>query len=392
MNFQIYADYVTRLISSFIKNGEVIPLPKELDAETLFNFCRFHKIESLVYLALKDSSIPENAKNLFKVSYLRAINKMAKQQYYIEKVENAFEKNGIDYFILKGRELAKLYPSPDMRQSSDFDIYVGGEKGKLARDIMVGLGFEIKYYAEDSGHDQYFIDKSILCEVHRMLVDENFPWKVECNKIPERVVKCENTNHCYRMNKEDFYLYNLAHAANHIKAAGAGIKMFIDLWLVYSEYKDEFDYSYLKEKLELAHLTKFEEYARELFLHWFEDKEIHDETVVALEIFVAQSGWIGTYSQYSSQKLAKNAENSRTSVFAKIKNYWTIIFPTLENLYKRYPNAEKYKILIPYYYVYRIIKSLFGKDKGAQRVISEITTGDLEEGKYILKLKKDIGL
>ncbi len=392
MNFQIYIDYITNLISAFIKSGHPLPLPENIDAKILFAFCHFHKIENLVYLALKNTDMPEDTKKAFQECYLRSVNITAKQQYYIEKVEKAFEEAGIDYFVMKGRELSKLYPSPDMRQSADFDMYVGNEQAELARNIMINLGFSIKFYSENSGHDQYVIDKVILCELHRLLVDGDFVWKDECNKIPERVIRCENTNHCYRMNIEDFYLYNLAHAANHIKTAGIGIKIFIDLWLIYTKYKNEFDYTYLREKLESANLTRFEECSRKLFLQWFEGIKTSDETVAAMGVYIAQSGWIGTCSQYSSAKLAQGSENSNSSILTKLKGYWNIIFPSYENLVKRYPQAQKYKILVPFYYIYRIVKSVFGKDKGARRVVNEITTGDLEKGKYLLKLKKDMGL
>ena len=194
------------------------------------------------------------------------------------------------------------------------------------------------------------------------------------------------------MRIEDFYLYNLAHAANHIKSAGIGIRIFIDLWLMHTKYKDQFDYAYLNEKLQSANLTRFEECSRKLYLYWFEGITPVDTTVRAMAIYVAQSGWMGTYNQYSSAKLAQDAQNSNSSSLTKLKNYIKIIFPSYQELVKRYPNAKKHKILVPFYYIYRIFKSVFGKNKGARRVINEITSGDLEKGKYILKLKKDMGL
>ncbi|MBO5136210.1 MAG: nucleotidyltransferase family protein [Clostridia bacterium] len=392
MNLELYVSYITELISSFLKNENIKPLPSGIDINYFFSFCKFHRLENIVYLALKNTDIPKELRSLFEKSYFVSINHMAKQQYYMEKVEKAFEDAGIDYFVMKGKELSGLYPSEDMRISSDFDMYIGNEKAELARDIMVNLGFTIKDYMDDDGHDQYVIDKTILCELHRVLIQSDFPWKNECNNIAERVIKCEGNNHRYKMRIEDFYIYNLAHAANHIKTAGVGIRIYTDLWLIYTKYQDTFDYSYLNEKLRLANLTRFEECSRELYLYWFEGKTPIDSTVMAMAIFVAQSGWMGTYNQYSSAKLAQDAKDNSSSTATKIKSYLDIIFPTYKNLVKRYPNAKKHKVLIPFYYIYRIFKSVFGKDKGAKRVINEITAGDLEKGKYILRLKKDMGL
>lgn len=393
MGLELYVSYITELISCFLKNENIKPLPSNLDIKYFFFFCKFHKIENIVYLALKDTDMPTELRTLFEKSYIISLNVMARQQYYTQKVQKALEDAGIDYFIMKGSELSALYPSEDMRQSSDFDIYVGIEKARQVRDIMVDLGFQIKdYLEEDDGHDQYVIDKIILCEIHRILIQNDYPWKNECNKIPQRVIKCEDGNHHYTMRIEDSYIYNLAHAANHIKTAGVGMRIFIDLWLIYTKFKDQFDYNYLNEKLELANLTKFEKCSRDLYLYWFEGKTPIEPTVEALAVFVAQSGWIGTYTQFTSAKLAQTAQEGNSSTLTKIKKYYNIIFPTYNELIIRYPNAKKHKLLVPFYYIYRIFKSLFGKDKGANRVIREITTGNLEEGKYLLKLKKDIGL
>ena len=392
MDFQIYVDYITKLISTYFKTGQCVSLPQNIDANIFIAFCRFHKIENLIYLILQKAEIPKNIKDEFQKLYLYSISIMTKQLYYSEKVEDAFEKAGIDYFVIKGKELSKLYPSYDMRQSSDFDIYVGNEKAELARDIMVSLGFEIDFYAENSGHDKYIIDKNILCEVHRTLIENDFPWKDECNKIPDRTIRGENTNHCYHMNIEDLYLYNLAHAANHIKTAGTGIRTYVDLWLIYTKYKDQFDYTYLSEKLKSANLTRFEECSRELFLYWFEGKNTNDPVIKDMAEFVAVSGWIGTYQQFSSSKLAGESGEVSSSAFAKLRSYRKIIFPSYKDLVERYPKASENKYLVPYYYVYRIFKSVFGKDKGAKRVVSQVSTADLQEGKRILKLKSDIGL
>ncbi|MBQ7986578.1 MAG: nucleotidyltransferase family protein [Clostridia bacterium] len=392
MNLDAYAKYTTNLISSFLSRKAVAPFPAELDANLFFRFCAFHKIQNLVYLALSETDMSEELSKLFKNSYFALLNFMAVQQHYIEKVESAFEDAGIDYFIIKGSETAKFYPSADMRQSSDFDIYIGNEKAELARDIMVNLGFAVEDYADDDGHDKYIINNAILCELHRVLVQDDFPWKDECNKIPDRVIKCEKGEHRYEMSIEDAYIYNLAHAANHIKSAGIGIRVFVDLWLMYSKCKDKFDWECLNERLENAKLKKFEECSRALFLYWFEGVETADPTIKAMAEFVLESGWIGTYDQYASAKLAEESADSASSASAKFESYKKMIFPSYKDLVSRYPKAEKHKILVPYYYVYRIVKSVFGKDGGAKRVIGEINTANLKDGQDLLKLKKEIGL
>lgn len=392
MGLDAYVNYITNLISSFLSGNAAEPFPAHLDAGIFYKFCAFHKLQNLAYRALANTQLPEELENVLKASYFNSLNFMAVQQHFVEMVENAFEDAGIDYFIMKGGETAKFYPSSDMRQSSDFDIYIGNEKAEQARDIMVGLGFSVDDYADDDGHDKYMINKSILCELHRVLVHDEFPWKEECNNIPRRVIKSSGKEHRHEMCIEDAYIYNLAHAANHIKTAGIGIRVFVDLWLMWTKCKDAFDMAYLEKKLASANLKRFEECSRALFLYWFEGKETDDDTIMAMAKFVAESGWIGTYNQYVSAKLAGESAEGSSSASAKFESYRKMIFPSYKDLVNRYPTAGAYKILVPYFYVHRIVKSIFGKDKGAKRVSHEINNADLKQGQDLLKLKKEIGL
>lgn len=50
----------------------------------------------------------------------------------------------------------------------------------------------------------------------------------------------QGTKHCYEMIVEDFYAYNLAHTAKHMKLSDIGIRVFLDQRLIYKKYGDVF--------------------------------------------------------------------------------------------------------------------------------------------------------
>lgn len=390
MDIKLYTDYLVHILKSAIDGQTPDTIPDAVDESVFLQFCAFHKLENIVYLTIGDR-LSENAKKIMAERYNRSVFVGATQAYYLEEVETALAKNNIDYLVLKGRELVKLYPSEDMRQSADFDIYLGRENSKKAKDIMCDLGFEIMSYTDTDEHDEYIADKIAMCEIHPVLIQSNHPWRKECNCIPERLIKSEGKPHELKMSNEDFYLYNLAHTAKHMKYAGIGIRAFLDMWLIFRTYGQSFDWDYLDEKLALANLTEFEKNTRRLCDYWFEDKET-DDTVKAMAVYVAQSGWVGTYDQQKSTALAENAGKTQSVKVAKLKKYTQIIFSPYETMVQRYPILKKHKCLLPLCRIHRALRAVIKRRDVIRDVAKDIEAGDMETGKAIVELKKSIGL
>lgn len=390
-----YIIYLTHLLRCAVTGEKADDMLLDIDAKEFFELCASHKVENIAYYALKEtdvSNIPAEVWAQFEESYMRAVAIEAAQQYYLELIEAEFEKEGIDYLVLKGREIAKLYPSSDMRQSSDFDIYIGRENAKKGRDIMLRNGFEILAYGDDNDcHDEYVIDNRIMCELHRVLIQDDQPWQKECNKIPERLILRSGTKHNYEMNTEDFYLYNLAHTAKHMKLSGIGIKAFLDLWIIYNKYKASLNMEYLNKKLQLCSLVEFDKHARSLCRYWFEGEE-PSELVKRMSAYVAESGWIGTVEQMLSGQLAEAAGESSSKLAAKVKKCVGIIMSPYEDMARRYPVLKKHKSLMPFCRIHRAFSAAVHKRELVRSITDELEQGDMEMGKRILRFKKEIGL
>ena len=390
MDIKLCTDYLVHILKSAINGTTPDNMPDGINENEFLQFCAFHKLENIVYLTIGDK-LSESAQKNLSERYNRSVFVSATQQYYLEEVENALSENKIDYLVLKGRELVKLYPSEDMRQSADFDIYLGRENSKKAKDIMLGLGFEILSYTDTDEHDEYVADKVAMCEIHPVLIQNNHPWQAECNKIPERLIRADEKSHELKMTAEDFYLYNLAHTAKHMKFAGIGIRAFLDMWLIYKNYSDSFNWEYLNEKLKLANLYEFEKNMRKLCELWFEDKDA-DETIQAMALYVAKSGWVGTYEQEKSTALAEAAGNTSSVQAAKFGKYKSMFFAPLEAMTVRYPILQKHKWLLPFCRIHRAIRAIIKRRDVIRDVANDLESGNMETGKAIVALKKQIGL
>ncbi len=388
MDIKLYTDYLVHILKKAIDGQTPDAMPDGINEREFLRFCAFHKLENIVYLTIGDRLSEETQKTLSE-RYNRSVFVSATQQYYLEEVENAFAQNGMDYLVLKGRELVKLYPSEDMRQSADFDIYLGRENSKKAKDIMLGLGFEILSYTDTDEHDEYIADKVAMCEIHPVLIQNNHPWQTECNKIPERLIKTESCE--LKMSDEDFYLYNLAHTAKHMKYAGIGIRAFLDMWLIYKKYSDRFNMDYLNEKLKLANLYEFEENTRKLCSYWFENEDA-DETIRAMALYVVRSGWVGTVEQEKSTALAEAAGNTESVQAAKFGKYKSMFFAPYDAMAVRYPILKKHKWLLPFCRIHRAIRAIIKRRDVIRDVANDLESGDMQTGKAIVALKKQIGL
>lgn len=388
-----HIDYLAHVLRCAITGENIKDFPAGMNVEEFMEFCRFHNIDNIVYIAI-GSRIGGELGEKLEDTYHQKLKLHATQQYYLEEIENTFEENGIDYLVLKGRELAKLYPSEDMRQSSDCDIYIGRDNAARAKELMLNMGFKIEAYNEyDDNHDEYTIDRMILCELHRVLIQDKHPWQKECNRIPQRLILCDGTKHCYRMSPEDFYVYNLAHTAKHMKLSGIGIKVFLDQWLIYSKFKDVFDYDYLNNTLKLARLDKFEKNVRDLYEYWFDGKTPDNpEMVKQMAEYVAQSGWIGTSEQFVATEMAANAGKTNSTFAAKVKLCIDIICSPYKSMAERYPILEKHRWLTPIYRIHRLLDAALHKRDLVKKVTGVYDNADMDYGKRIVKFKEDLGL
>ncbi len=393
MDLREYAKYLTYILSCAVLGKKPESMPEELDEKVFLELCKFHKLENIVYLTIGDKLSPQG-KAFLEETYNRLLFIQATQQYYLDTIEEEFERNEIPYLILKGRELAKLYPSEDMRQSSDFDIYIGRDNSQKARDIMLDLGFDILAYNDhDDDHDEYVADKCVLCELHRVLIQDNHPWQKECNKMPDRMILAEATEYCYKLSLEDFYAYNLAHAAKHMKLSGVGIRVFLDQWLILNKYESEINWDKLNVILDKCNLLEFNKNTIELCKYWFEGETPEDiEKIEEMADYVVRSGWVGTEEQMTATEVAENAGATKSRSIAKIKALWDVLASPYESMVERYSFLRKYKWLTFFCRIHRVFNALFNKRDIVKKVAGEMDKGDMDLGVKLVKFKKSIGL
>lgn len=395
MDVNYYVSYTAYLCACVVRNEQPSEMPEDIDLAELLSFSRSHKLENMVYTALSrldTSKFDKTIWGYFEELWKHAVNNDATQQYYLELVTNALEEHGIDYMIMKGQVLARLYPSTDCRQSGDCDIYVGKGNADEIRMIMERIGFKLEQLDEDGHHDVYSIDKIGLFEMHHDLVDFNYKWEKKISKTLDRLVKVDGCEHRYEMTPEDCYVYVLCHTAKHVVRGGSGIKSMLDIWIYNRCYGDVFDKDRLDERLRYCGIEKFNEGVKKLCNMWFEGESCNEEHIRELANVIAEGGCYGDIGLTDDSDEAKSFAGIDASWARKLRKYFKVTFYPLRWMEDRYPILEKMPFLLPFCWIHRAVNAMFNKRDIIKSVQESGNRADIEKGQRYNKMKEKLGI
>ena len=354
-NFQ--RDFIT-LIDSALTNKKGV-LSSSFDYEKIFSMAKKHVITSLIYFGAINCGIKEKSALIqmlfFEACRYTAIDEHQKQE--INKLTERFNEEKIEYMLLKGTLLKKMYPNPVMRVMGDADILIKTEQYEKIKSIMKEFGHDVY---KESDHEFVWKKTHVMVELHKRLIpsyNEDFynyfgdGWKLA--KI------CDGTS--YSMTDEDQMIFLFTHFAKHYRDKGIGIRHIVDLW-VYRKNKPDLDEEYIKSQLKLLGLDRFYENVIKTIGVWFYGEEETNVTEFITQ-FIFDSGVYGD-RHTSILALALKEKKKKVSIkkFRKKKLVKAVFVPFKEmRLYYKFLNRAP--ILLPFMWVYHFFKRLFNRDK-----------------------------
>lgn len=341
------------------------------DWDKVFSLAKKHGVLSTVYPALKDLPLPERLKANADAIIGSLVAQQANQDYYMQEIENAFSGAGIKFIPLKGARTRSVYPSPEMRISSDVDIYIDEADKKLADFVMKDLGLAFTKIYDDSAN--YEKPPYITVELHDKLDSYVFPdyyrnvWEKAKNTVFTR----------YEFSDDDFYIYNLLHVLKHFSCSGTGIRTILDVFLLNTRLRLNRDY--VDGELEKLSLKKFERCISELGYVWFGSLERNDFYDDLTDYVVAS----GIYGNVSNRTV-----NEMSGRHGKIGYFLKRVFPPYRSIVKSQPWLKKCPFLLPVGWIIRIFKLTFGKRemvKDSIRAIKQTEGSAMEKQKTLFE-------
>ena len=368
---------VISLIKSALTN-EKVNISDDLDWQKVLRLSESHRIGIILYYGIVNLQIdlPKDVSDILQRDTIRSFFISKNQVSAISELLSEFENNGIDYMPVKGSVLKMVYPKHELRPMSDADILIKEEQYSKIKSVLENLGYE--FGTEGLCEIIWKKKGQLYLELHKTLVPENVEdYYVHFGTGWGSAVKSSGYKHRFELSPEDHYLFVFTHFARHYRAAGIGIKHFVDIWM-YNKIYSNMDYDYINAKLEEIGLKEFHKNVLETLGVWFENKE-NTEMSDFITSIIFSSGAFGLQSKaILSEAVKRKGENENINSAKHSKLLWLIFLP-YKLMCLKYPILKKAPILLPLFWVIRAVKALLLKMNNVKRCWNSIQSLDDKE-------------
>lgn len=366
-----------QIIRNYIKN-ENIPINDKVDETKLYKVANLHSVSHFLQSWANDNATKE-LKDKVNMDFNGQILKDTNQGIEFENLLNKLEEENVKTLVFKGFLTKSLYPQSYMRKMCDIDILVEKQNIKKAGNIIKKQGFE---ELDDREKHKCFVKQIlIIIELHREMLNQGDIGYKYFKNILEKAVNYKDYKNIYQMDLEDNYIFSIVHLIEHFKLFGINIRDVLDVYLFNEKNQDLMNYEKLDKVFEELGIKEFEKQIREIAYKWFDGNQI-----IKKEEFSEVEKYIISGPSYNKGVIYSSIENKND------KNVvFRLFFPTLHVMQNQYHILGKAPFLLPFMWIYRLIKGMFEKSitwKERFRkidVAKNTNKGEIEEVKEIYR-------
>ncbi len=345
---------VAALTNKYDKS-EFTSLTKE-DWTKIYDLATEQSVASLIYTVASDyikefSELNGRWQLTAQQSLVKELSFDAERGRILEEMEKA----KIKYLPLKGVIINKLYPMPGLRQFADNDILYAGAEPKTLEKIMNALGYKTVLLSENSNHDIYEKEPIYSFEMHKQLLSKKSSYYEYFLNAWDKAIKDDNNEYGYHMSKEDFYIYFLAHMHKHFTGGGTGVRSINDLYLIQKDMNDV-DMGYIKAQLEEIGIYDFHVEMTDVCNYLFYGGPLNEKIKENMG-YIISSATYGTKEHMVDGRL-KGEKGGNVFKYTLYR-----IFPPYKEVCIYFPIVEKVPVLLPFAWIYRIIRMAFVKER-----------------------------
>lgn len=366
-------EFLSVVIRSAIK-GEKITTQPQIDIIKFFKLANKHSLQVLTYFTLLNNGLfLDSLADLKKVVYkliLRANN----LDNDIQIALNALKENDIKVITIKGYNIRKLYPNPDMRYLLDFDCLIEEKDKSKVKKLLKQAGF--RYIKSTAKHLEFNSQTGRLLEFHTKLFERFLK-----DDYLQEVLSSPSAT----LNAEQEYIIALAHLASHFVSGGVGVRNIIDLYLLDKQIIDRQSLNAKLERVGLAEFDKnFQILAKDLF-----DNQTPTKQSLELMEYIYESEYLGGQDQKELFAMAMAYDGDIKK--AKQSSVWQKIFPPYRHMVGIYPSLKKCPILLPIYHIRRYFAVIFKRRKNLSK-LKKFNAYTEQEVIKISNILTDLGL
>lgn len=384
MMMKIVHQGILTLIRSAL-HDEKLSMPEGFSLQDADSLIRDQSLVPLICFGLFNCGydVSDPLVQAYQAWYFKHFTLSDRQVRTVERICAAFEENGIDYMLLKGCNMKKLYPKQEMRVMGDADVLIRLEQYEQIKPIMQELGFE---KVKESTYDFCWKAKALYLELHKRLFDPN---QVDlCGYFGTGWEKAHRESGCrFSMTREDEYVYIFTHMAKHFRHCGIGIRHLVDLYVYHRAYPD-MDERQVEKTLEQLQMLDFYRNLRRAFRVWFEDAPSDPVTELITE-YVFNSGSFGSEKNKLYVEGIINAAQKKHTGSSRVRSIFREIFFPLERMQLSYNILYKYPILYPFFWPVRWVDILLHRRKNINmklQIIRDMTDERMEDHQQAMNL------
>lgn len=224
-----------------------IPELSNEEWERIYSLANRHEVSVLMEDIFNFVNLSVKTQNDFQFKTARTVHKGIRLQALNTRLTALFEKEGIRAVTLKGYAVARLYPVPEFRKTTDIDFFLfSKEDEKKAVKILCENGFRPSKEWHANHHSVLFSERNESVELHTAWADE-FRNK-RLNQYLENLQK-ESINQCRTIESDGqkLYVYDAAHQAfyllihmlGHFVGGGFGLRNLCDWVVLWENCEDE---------------------------------------------------------------------------------------------------------------------------------------------------------
>lgn len=353
------------------------------DFEALLDIAREHNMTNILWYALrKNRSVPTHIVTELQSSHNMLLFKCANQKMTRGELEGLLSSAGIKHMFLKGADVAQLYPSEDMREMADIDVYADLDSHENVKEVLLQAGYSFE--GHKGHHDVFHRDPFISVEVHESVLDKQretgldayfaSPWEL-----------AQGSGFEYRFDPSDNYIFLMGHLFGHFHQGGVGVRFFADMALYMKKYGDELDWVKIDSVFERFGLSEVMHNLKALALHWFGD-EPESDLLDEMGEYVFESG---SYGKTAHMVMYLANEDGKNSFSAAVKRK---LFISPAEMRRRSRAVDRCPLLLPFAYLVRAVKIVFTRFREFRAWMRGVKAADSEAVKNYKEMMRRFGV
>ena len=307
------------------------------------DFCNAHQLHALYASALAlRHAVGEDYQPLM-ANGLALAAKQIKIDITEQMLSRLFTEHGIRHIVLKGSHTRSFYPRALSRTSADIDWQIDPADSDLADTLLLQNGWTLC----SASDDERCYEKAPRARLELHLAPEGFQQAQQ--DVMERLLGDIAVAEGLRFHLCDSaaYVYAVFHLYKHFVLAGAGVRMFLDVFAITKNGK--LDRAYIDERLTALGCIGFEERVRQINAVLFDG----GDTTAKLDALIRFVFACGAYGDKAAQLALEplNAAVASRSRFKRALSHYCLDLPSMKT---RYPCLERMVWLYPFCVVHRV--------------------------------------